>query len=85
MPALGAEKDGMTDRLEILNFLADAAAQMARLSGKDGLPPPVAEGLGRIALELGAEAAQLKAELELDSLPAKAANSNRRGLTGLSG
>jgi len=74
----------MTDRLEILNFLKDAAAQMARLARSNNIPPHVAEELGRIAYELGAEAAQLKAELNLDSLPARVANSNRRGLMGLS-
>jgi hypothetical protein len=74
----------MTDRLEILLFLEDAARQMARLARKDGLAPHIAEELGRIALELGAEAAQLKAELQLDRLSAKVANSNRRGLVGLS-
>jgi hypothetical protein len=74
----------MTDRLEIQLFLEDAATQMARLARKDGIPPHVAEELGRIALELGAEAAQLKAELQLDSLTVKVANSNRRGLIGLS-
>ena len=74
----------MTDRLEILNFLAAAAAQLTRLAGKDGIPAHVAAELRHIALELGAEAAQLKAELQLDSLSAKVANSNRRGLTGLS-
>jgi hypothetical protein len=74
----------MTDRLEILNFLADAAAQMTRLAGKNGIPPHVSEELCHIARDLGAEAARLKAELQLDSLSAKVANRNRRGLTGLS-
>ena len=74
----------MTDRLEILLFLEDAAVQMARLARKDAIPARVAEELGRIALELEAEAAQLKAELQLDSLTARVANSNRRGLMGLS-
>jgi hypothetical protein len=74
----------MKDHLEILGFLEDAAAQMVRLARKDGIPAHVAEELGRIAIELGTEAAQLKAELHLDSLTAKVANSNRRGLTGLS-
>jgi len=74
----------MTDRLEILSFLEDAAAEMAQVARKDGLPPHVAEGLGHIANELAAEAAQLEAELRLDSLAAKVANSNRRGLVGLS-
>ena len=74
----------MTDRLLILDFLEDAGAQMARLSRRDGVPAHVAAELGRIAIELGAEAAQLKAELQLDSLSTKVANSNRRGLTGLS-
>ena len=74
----------MTDRLEILVFLEDAAAQMTRLAAQDGIPPHVAEELGRIALELGVEAARLKAELQLDSLTARVANTNRRGLMGLS-
>ena len=74
----------MPDRLEVLIFLEDSAAQMARLARKDGIPPHVAEELEQIARELGAEAAQLKAELQLDSLTAKVANTNRRGLTGLS-
>lgn len=74
----------MTDRLAILGFLEDAAAQMTRLAGQGGMPAHVAEELGRIAIELEAEAAQLKAELQLESLTAKVANSNRRGLTGLS-
>ena len=74
----------MTDRLEILLFLEDAAVQMAQLARKDAIPPHVAEELGRIALELDAEAAQLKAELQLDRLTAKVANGNRRGLIGLS-
>jgi hypothetical protein len=74
----------MPDRLEILTFLEDAAAQMARIARGDGVPPHVAEELGKIALELGEEAAQLRAELRLDSLTAKVANNNRRGLTGLS-
>jgi hypothetical protein len=72
------------DRQEILSFLEDAAAQMARLAGKGGMPAHVAEELGRIAIEIEAEAAQLKVELQLDGLTAKVANSNRRGLTGLS-
>jgi hypothetical protein len=74
----------MSDRLQILLFQEDAALQMARLAGRDGLPTHVAEELGRIARELGTEAAQLKAELQLDSLAARVANLNRRGLTGLS-
>jgi hypothetical protein len=72
----------MTDRLQVLNFLEDAASQMAQLARKDGIPPHVAAELGRIAAELGTEATQLKVEL-LDSLAVKVANSNRRGLTGL--
>jgi hypothetical protein len=74
----------MSERLEILHFLENAATQMARLARRDGIPPHVAEEMGRIAIELGAEAAQLKAELQLDSLTSKVANSNRRGLVGLS-
>lgn len=72
----------MTDRLQVLSFLEDAATQMAQLARKDGIPQHVAAELGRIAAELGTEATQLKVEL-LDSLAAKVANSNRRGLTGL--
>lgn len=74
----------MPDRLEILYFLEDAAAQMARLARKDGIPPHIGEELTQIALELGVEAAQLKAEFQFDSLSAKVANTNRRGLMGLS-
>jgi hypothetical protein len=74
----------MPDRLEILNFLEDAAAHMARLARGDGVPPHVAEELDKIARELGTEAAQLRVELRLNSLAAKVANTNRRGLTGLS-
>jgi hypothetical protein len=74
----------MTDRLKILSFLEDTATQMARLARKDGIPPHVAEELGRIAIEIGADAAQLRTELHLDSLTARVANSNRRGLVGLS-
>ena len=74
----------MTDRLEILRFLEAAAAQMVRLAEKDDLPPHVAEEMERIAVELIAQADQLKAELRLEGLAAKVANSNRRGLVGLS-
>ena len=74
----------MMDRLEVLVFLEDAAAQMVRLARKDGLPPHIAEELGHIALELGAEASQLRAELQRYSLTARVANSNRHGLIGLS-
>jgi hypothetical protein len=73
----------MTDRLAILNFLEDAVAQMARLARKDGIPPHVAEELGRIAGDLGAKAAEIEAELNRDSLTAKVANNNRHGLVGL--
>jgi hypothetical protein len=73
----------MKDRLEVLRFLEDAAAQMARLARRDGVAPHVAEEMGRCAIELGAEAAQLRAELHLDSLALKVANTNRRGLVGL--
>ena len=72
------------DRLAILDFLEDAATHMARLARKDGVPPHVAEELGRIVIEIGMEASQLKAELKLESLEAKVANCNRRGLVGLS-
>lgn len=74
----------MTERLVILNFLEESAAQMAGLARRNGVPPHVAAELRRIAIELGAEAAQLKTELQLESLSAKVANSNRRGLIGLS-
>jgi hypothetical protein len=73
----------MTDRLEVLSFLEDAATQMAQLARKDGIPPPAVAELGRIAAELGTGAMALKGELP-DSLAAKIANSNRRGLIGLS-
>ena len=82
MATLGGREGRMTDRLQVLSFLEDAATQMAQLARKDGIPQHVAAELGRIAAELGTEATQLKVEL-LDSLAAKVANSNRRGLTGL--
>jgi hypothetical protein len=72
------------DRLQILHFLEDAATHMVRLARNDSIPPHVAEELARIAIELGTEATQLKAEMQLESLQAKVANSNCRGLTGLS-
>lgn len=74
----------MSNRLVILDFLERAGAQMAHLARRTGVPPHVAAEMGAIARELGAEAAQLKAELQLESLTSKVANSNRRGLTGLS-
>jgi hypothetical protein len=74
----------MIDRLEILNFFEDAAVQMARLARKEGIPPHIAEELTQIALELGVEAVQLQAELQLDNLSARVANTNRRGIMGLS-
>ncbi|HEY1505148.1 MAG TPA: hypothetical protein VGF92_12660 [Stellaceae bacterium] len=73
----------MTDRLATLNFLEDAVAQLALLARKHGIPPHVAKELGRIAVELGTEAAEIKTELNLDDLTAKVANSNRHGLVGL--
>jgi hypothetical protein len=84
MLALWGREEAMSDRLQILLFLEDAALQMARLAHKDGLPAHVAEELGRLARELGTDAAQLKAELHLDTLAARVANTNRHGLTGLS-
>jgi hypothetical protein len=73
----------MTERLDTLQFLEDAAAQLTRLARRDGVAPPTAAEMGRIAVALSAEAAQLRAELQLDSLAAKVANNNRRGLVGL--
>ncbi len=74
----------MSDRLETLRFLEDAAAKMVRLARRDGTPPDAAEEMGRIAIELVAQADQLKTELRLEAMAAKVANSNRRGLVGLS-
>jgi hypothetical protein len=74
----------MSDRRAILNFIETAAMQMAQLTRRDGVPPHVAAEMGQIALELATEADQLKIELQLESLSSKVANSNRRGLTGLS-
>jgi len=74
----------MSDRLAVLKFLESAAEQMARLARRDGVPKPVADEIGQIALELAAEATTVRAELELEALNARAANTNRRGLVGLS-
>jgi hypothetical protein len=74
----------MTERLEILRFLIGAATEMAQLAGRDGVPAHVAAEMERIAIELDAEAAQLHAELRLESLTTRVANTNRRGLAGLS-
>ena len=48
------------------------------------MPSHVAVEMTDIALGLATEADHLKIEVQLDSLGAKVANSNRRGLTGLS-
>lgn len=74
----------MSDRQTILNFLETAAMQMARLARRDGVPSHVAAEMTDIALGLATEADHLKIEVQLDSLGAKVANSNRCGLTGLS-
>lgn len=74
----------MTERLDTLRFLIGAAAEMAQLARRDGVPAHVGAEMDRIAIELDAEAAQLHAELRLESLTTKVANTNRRGLAGLS-